>query len=341
MLKNRRFYIILSFAISAILVWLLLSQIETQDLVQTFTRIHYPALVVYMAIVLVGTVFRALRYRWLLHPHPISWGNILLVTFVRNSLVDLLPARIGSLSYIYILNKRLHFTFEAATSSFVIAILFDFITLSPLLVFSLLVVGFGSSALPSFTLLLLSLVFFILICLLLWKVTQILSFLLEFYKSILDVFKIGEKKWATVSVAKIQSTVENLFQIKKRKIFWPLFSVSILIRLAKYGAIFFLLFSLLQSHGFTLQNLSFWKTILGTTGAEFTSVLPIKGVAGFGTWESAWALSFRLMDFDPRLAIISGIGVHLLSNLFEYSLGILAIVFLALPFLRKPLRKNK
>jgi hypothetical protein len=62
--------------------------------------------------------------------------------------------------------------------------------------------------------------------------------------------------------------------------------------------------------------------------------LPVKGIAGFGTWESAWAIAFQLMDFDQRLAILSGIGVHLLTNLFEYSLGIMSILILAFPLLK-------
>jgi hypothetical protein len=45
------------------------------------------------------------------------------------------------------------------------------------------------------------------------------------------------------------------------------------------------------------------------------------------------------MGFDPRLAIVSGIGVHLLTNLFEYSLGLASILILAWPYLRKS-RKN-
>lgn len=340
MSKNRLFYILLSFAISAILIWFLLSQIETKDLFQTFSRIHYPALLAYIGIALIGTGLRAWRYRWLLHPHHISWGNILLVTLIRNLFVDLFPARIGSLSYIYLLNKRLNFSFEVATSTFVIAFIFDFITLSPFLVISIFAVGFESTPIPFSGLLLLSLLFFIIICLILWKITQIFSYLLKAFRFLLKAFRKEGKKWSKISVEKIQSTKDHLFQIKERKIFWPILFLSFFIRLAKYSFIYFILFSLLRSYGFTLKDLSFWKTILGTTGAELTSVLPIKGIAGFGTWESAWALTFKLMNFEPRLAILSGLGVHLLTNLFEYSLGIIAILILALPFIKKANKKR-
>lgn len=339
--KKKLFYTLLSSAVSAILIWFLLSQIETKDLIKTFSSIHYPALFAYVSISLAGAGLRAWRYKWLLHPHPISWRNILLVTLIRNLFVDLFPARIGSLSYVYLLNRRLYFSFEVATSTLVVAIVYDFITLSPFLVMSLFAVGLDATALPSFMLLLISFLFFVIICLILWKITQILSYFLKTFNFLLKTSKMESKKWAKISVEKIQSTNDNIFQIKKRKISWPLFFLSLLIRLAKYVSIYFLLFSLLHSHGFTLKNLSFWKTILGTTGGEFTSVLPIKGIAGFGTWESAWAFTFKLMSFDSRLAIISGIGVHLISQLFEYSLGIMAILLLAVPFLRKANKKNK
>jgi hypothetical protein len=333
MLKNKFFYLILSFIISVILIYILLSQIETEDLVQTFRGIYYPTLFVFVVIALAGTMLRAWRYKYLLQPQPIGWGNIFLVTLIRNLFVDLLPARIGSLSYIYILNKRLNFSFELAASSFVVAIVFDFLTLSPFLVLAIFAVGLGSTTVSNVTLLIMSLIFFLLIFIILWKIVPFFNFLSIIYRLALRALRLERKKWAQISIEKISLTVDSLSQIKEKKIYWPVFFLSLSIRLAKYASLYFLLFSFLRSHGFLLKELSFWKTILGTTGAELSSALPIKGIAGFGTWESAWAITFKLMGFEQRLAILSGIGVHLLTNLFEYSLGIISILILALPFL--------
>jgi len=333
--KNKIFYVLLSVFVSALLLWILLSRLEKGDLVQTFSHIYSPALLTYMAIALLAAGLRSWRYKWLLRPEPIGWRDIFLVTLIRNLFVDLLPSRIGSLSYIYLLNKRLHYTFELAMSTFVVAFLFDFITLSPFLILSILVVGFQVTSIPLTTVFLISVLFFLLMLLILWRLTQIFSGVLRIFQAIVRIFKGENKQWACLAIDKIQSTREHLLHLQKRKIFLPLFFLSLGIRLAKYGALYALLFSLLRFQGITLQNLSVWKTILGTTGAELTSALPIKGIAGFGTWESAWALTFQLMGFDSRLAILSGIGVHLLTNLFEYSLGILAILILALPLLPK------
>ena len=340
MSKNKFFYILISLVTSAFLVWFLLSQIESKDLLQTFAQMYYPSLLAFVAIAFIGTVLRAWRYKLLLEPQPISWGNIFLVTLIRNLFVDLLPARIGSLSYIYILNKRLNFPFEIATSSFVVAIFFDFLTLSPFLVLAIFAVGFGSTALSNFTFLTVSLIFFLIIFSILWKIIPLSSFLLKIYQKVLNALRVEKRKWAKISSQKISLTIDNLYQTKKKKIYWPIFSLSFFIRLAKYTSLYFLLFSLLRSHGFHLKDLSFWKIIMGITGAELSSALPLKGIAGFGTWESAWTLTLRILKLDlflkkEQLDIIAGFGLHLLTNLFEYSLGIISILILAFPLLKK------
>ncbi|NOR15648.1 MAG: hypothetical protein GQ544_08090, partial [Candidatus Aminicenantes bacterium] len=261
--------------------------------------------------------------------------NILLVTFIRNLFVDLLPARLGSLSYIYFLNQRLGYSFESAGSTFVVAFVFDFLTLSPFLVLAMLWVGLGSSVAASLPLLATAVLFFLLIFLILWKLVPLLRLGMRIFDFLLRLFRFQNKKWAELVSLKLVLTLEELEKIQEHRNFWGIFILSLFLRSAKYAALYFLLLALLHSHGYGFHSLSFSQTILGITGAEFTSVLPIKGIGGFGTWESAWAFTFKLMNFDSSLAIISGIGVHLLTNLFEYTLGILSILFLSLPLIKR------
>jgi uncharacterized membrane protein YbhN (UPF0104 family) len=328
MQRKKILSIALSFILSIILIWILLSQIKFEDFVQTFTHIYLPGLFAFFSIALLGATLRAWRYKLLLQPQRIGWGNIFLVTFIRNLFVDLFPARIGSLSYVYVLNKTLKYSFETAASSFVVAFVLDFLTLSPFLVLSILAVGLGATSLSNMTLLVLSLFFFIILFLIFWRMVQIACIFLNFYQWLLKVFKQEGQKWAETSVKKIRLTTDELTKIRRRKIDWPLFILSLGIRLAKYLSLYFLLFSLLRSHGFFLENLSFFKTILGITGAEMSSALPIKGIGGFGTWESAWALTLMLLGFEKRIAILSS-SVHLVTNIFEYVLGIASILILS------------
>jgi len=328
--------VVLSILVSIALMGYLSTRIEFGDLTQIFTQIYFPALLAFMAISLITSGLRAVRYKWLLWPTQIGFGTMLLVTFIRNLFVDLLPARIGSLSYVYVLNKRLKYPFEEAASTFVIAFVFDFLTLGPFLALAILVVGLGTTSVSSLSLLILALCFFMLTAIIIWKIIPLFRFLEKIYLAILKTLGLDSKKWAVTTVEKTRLTITELDKIRKRKILSPLFALSLIIRLGKYGSLYFLLLSLLYSLGFSIGNLSFWKTILGITGGELTGALPIKGIAGFGTWESGWALAFQLMNFEAKVAILSGLGVHLITNLFEYSLGILSILLLAFPFvLRK------
>jgi len=291
-----------------------------------------------MATALLAAWLRAWRYKLLLRPQPISWPNMFLVTFIRNSLIDLLPARLGSLSYIYVLNKRLGFPFEQATSSFVQAFVLDFLTLSPFLVLSVLAVGLGANSLSTPALLLVAFAFFLLVALVYWRLIPVARFGLSVFGRALRVLKLEEKPAARTAVQKFDLTIQSLEAVRRQGRGALIFLLSLLIRLAKYISVFALFFGLLRSHGFSAGDLSFWTFILGLSGAELTSALPVKGLAGFGTWESAWALTFGLMGFDPELAVISGIGVHLLTNVFEYSLGLASILILAWPYLLKKRR---
>jgi uncharacterized membrane protein YbhN (UPF0104 family) len=324
-------YLALSLLVSAFLIWYLLSRIAITDLTQTFANIYYPALFLFIALSLTGVFLRAWRYRWLLLPQKITWKNIFLITFIRNLFVDLLPARLGSLSYIYFLNQRMGYSFESAGSSFVVAFVFDFLTLSPFLILAMLWVGLGSSTAASPLMLVVAAVFFALILLVLMQLVPLLRLGIRIFERLLRFFRLEQRKWAVSASQKLALTLFELTAIRKRHSYWGLFFLSLALRLTKYGALYVLLVALLHSFGYSWGDLGLAQTILGITGAEFTSVLPIKGIGGFGTWETAWAFTFELMEFEPRLAIISGIGVHLLTNLFEYTLGILSILYLALP----------
>ncbi len=337
---RRAVYIVISLALSILLIGLLLARIDAAELGRVLTRVFVPGLLAYMAIALTGAGLRAWRYRLFLSPRPVRWPDILMATFVRNSFVDLLPARLGSLSLIYVLNKRLGFPFEAATSAFVASFVYDFLTLAPFVVGAALVVGLGATAISSPALLAVSGAFFVIWVLILARLGWFFGIAVRIYERGLKLFRLESRKWAAISKDKLGATAASLSLIQERRLALPFFVLSLGIRACKYVSIYFLLFALMRSLGFGFQELSFWKLILGITGAELTSALPVKGLAGFGTWESAWALTFGLMNIDQRFAVLSGLGVHLVTNLFEYSLGIGSLLVLALPFVRRRGRRT-
>ncbi len=333
--KNRLVYVLISLALSVVLLALLFSQIETGDLRRVLRSIFLPALLGYMAAALAGALLRTWRYRLLFGRGVVRWPHLLLATFVRNSFVDLLPARAGSLSFIYILNRRLKVPFETVTSVFVVSFVYDFLTLGPFVVAAVVLAGLGREHLNSGALIAIGIAFSVLWLAILRWLPEASGVVLRVIRAGLRATKRSEGKTARLIEEKFQATVDELKAVRARKMDLVLFGQSLLIRLAKYVSIYLMLGALLRNSGFDLGRLGFWTMILGLTGAEMTSSLPIKGLAGFGTWETAWALTFTLMGIDTRLAVVSGLGVHLLTNIFEYSLGISSLLVLAVPFLKR------
>jgi uncharacterized membrane protein YbhN (UPF0104 family) len=335
MKKNRLIYILISVALSVVLLALLFSQIETGDLARVLRSLFLPALFGYMAASLAGTLLRTWRYRLLFGRGLVRWPHLLLATFVRNSFVDLLPARAGSLSFIYILNRRLSVPFETVTSVFVVSFVYDFLTLGPFVVAAVVLAGLGREHLNSGALVAIGAAFSLVWLAILRWLPEAAAFVLRLVHAALRAVKRAEGPAARLFEEKFRATIEGLKSVRARKMDLVLFFQSLLIRLAKYVSIYLLLAALLRNSGFDFSRLDFWTMILGLTGAEMTSSFPIKGLAGFGTWETAWALTFTLMGVDTRLAVVSGLGVHLLTNLFEYTLGIASILILAAPFLKR------
>ena len=320
----------LSLMVSIIMVIYFFSQISLKELVKVLQNLYLPALSAYLVLALSGVGARTYRYALLLPSIRINYYKLTLVTLIRNMFVDLLPARIGSLAYVYLLTKRLGFPLETAASTFVIALLFDFLVLFPLILAALWLSpleAFSSRQLIGFS----GLVFLG------------LGVLVLFLDRWLEVGARGlawgskhllkkAPPWVTWLTVKIRLIGQDVVAIKSRKIYGRVFFLSLAVRICKYGSLYFLLYAVLVPLHLSLPSLNFWKVFLGFLGAEFSSLLPIQGLAGIGTWEAAWVFTFRLLGFfDPQVAILSGFAVHLTTQFFEYSLGILALVLLYWP----------
>jgi len=327
--------LLLSLALSVVLIALLVRQVDPRILMRTLTGLSVPGLLLFAAISLAAAGLRAVRYRWLLGPVPIGAGAMLGTTLIRNALDDLLPARVGSLSYIVVLNKGLGLSFESAASSFVVALVFDFLTVAPFVAGAVLVIGVRSAGIPAGLLLALAAAYFLIMLIAAWKMIPLLEFGVRLYGRVLVLLRWSARPWAARSVDKLRLTVASLQTIRARRIAGRIFALSLLIRIGKYLSLYALLLSLLHGAGVGAARMSLAVMILGVTGAEMTSALPIKGLADFGTWESAWTLTFKLLGIDVGLAVATGLGVHLIANLWEYGLGLAAMAALLGPFRRR------
>ena len=96
----------------------------------------------------------------------------------------------------------------------------------------------------------------------------------------------------------LEGTARAYDALRRRRVLLPAFGVSLGVRLMKYLSWYFLLLAVLRGMPDAPPNLPFGRALVGTIGAELSSALPVSGIAGFGTYETAWALSFGALGFN-------------------------------------------
>lgn len=328
--RQSPYYILTSIVISAFLLYYLVSNIRINELILVLRKIFIPSLTAYVFTYTISIIVRAYRYKILIASEKITLWDLSLVAVVRNLFVDLIPARLGSLSYIYLIVKYFKFPFEIGVSTFLVCFIFDLISLAPILLIAILGIVLSEVSIPVHTMLIASVLFFVIVLIIGLYLSELIALFLRFYNSLLKSSGKGDSRIFLYIGDKLELTRKAVIDIKGQGVYSVTFLLSLLLRLLKYGSLYFLLHSLLSSRGYGFSDLSFSKFVIGIAGAELSSNLPIHGLAGIGTWPAAWALTFHLLGFDKQISIISGLGLHLITQVYEYILGISGILFLIL-----------
>ncbi|MGH7856115.1 MAG: lysylphosphatidylglycerol synthase transmembrane domain-containing protein [Candidatus Binatia bacterium] len=311
----RRARLLLPVAVTAVLCWVLLREVDVTALGRLLTRVDRPLLGAFAVLGVLGLLVRTLRYGVLLGGRA-PFLPLMLVTAARNFLVDLLPARVGSLSYVYLLNRRVGVPIEPVLSSFLLSFVYDLLAMA-LLIAVALTLEFGRFR-GADTLALLLAVFAA------GSVTAfaLLGPSLDFAAGI--VRRLGRPIALKAADLLARTAVEIVAAGGPARVSGIL-ALSFLIRLLKFGAYWMLLLAVLHERGTTAADLPFWTVFLGIAGAELSATLPIHGIAGFGTYEAAWTIGFTQLGVDRETAILSGFATHLLSQAWDYSTGIVAL----------------
>ena len=282
----------------------------------------------FLALLLAGVLARALRF-WILLGRVIPMQLLALIVMVRNLFVDLLPARLGEFSYVYLVTTRGRVPAEHGLATLLLAVLFDIVAIAPLLILAVLVVRDGGAvSAPALAAAAVGL--------------GVLAF--GMVRTAVPVGgwvarHLGSDRGDDLRsrLARLaHRTVDALEEVRDRGVFVQVLLVSMVVRLCKFGSYYFLVLAIMTPLGYSVSGLGFFRVFLGVVSAELAAALPIHGIAGFGTFEAAWALSFSQLGFTTEHAIMSGILAHVVSQAVEYSLGAAALLYVIRPVARTP-----
>lgn len=315
-------YLIQLFAlfITIFLLVLLFNQINLEDVTTILTTINPVYLVIGFIIYLCSYIMRALRFFRLLNKQ-VHIKCLFPIVCLHNMLINLLPARTGEFSYIYLLKKISKRPAAEGFATLIIARIFDFIII---VVFFISISFFMNEINPE----LLDVVVFA--AAFLFLIISFLFFLLMFGFKFLNLINIFfsfikiEKYWVIQSINKKSAEIIKYFEDFKSlstKEHVSIIAISLGIWLLTYA----LMYSL--SIAMNIQ-LNWIQILFASSFSIFSTILPIQGIAGFGTVEMGWAIGFIAVGLSKEMAISTGFGFHIIILIYNLILGMAGYLYL-------------
>jgi len=303
---------IVAVLITVVLLVLLFTQINLEDVITTLKNINPGYLIAGFILYTFSYFFRAWRFYILLNAE-VGLRDLFNIVCVHNAINSLLPARTGELSYIYLLKKINNKTTGDGIATLVVSRIFDFIAL----IFLFFIATILVKDIPAFIMAVLWIIagftLFLLIILIVLLTTG-KKFVLLTQKTA-ETLQIEKNRGVNYLIRKEFETVESLDKIQMKKSMPTLIVSSLLIWLVNY----FLVYIIMVGLNFQISLLF---VVLGGTFIVLTSILPIQGIAGFGTTEAVWTLVFVPLGLSINQAIISGFCFHIIMILYFSVLGI-------------------
>ena len=298
--------------LTIILVALLLTQVSSDTIISIISHINPVYLLAGFMLYASSYFFRAWRFHILLN-REVSIKDLFNIVCVHNATNNLLPARTGELSYIYLLKKINNKTVGDGIATLVVSRIFDFIALIILFFFAIVLI----TDIPKIIMDALWIIAFFGIFLLI----VLVILLTRGKKFVIQIQKTAERLHCEHNpgvhffIRKGFETIESLDRIQIKESISALMISSLLI----WGVNYFVVYLLMMGMNF---QLSIFIVILGGTFILLTTVLPIQGVAGFGTTETIWTLVFVPLGLSMDQAIVSGFCYHIVIILYFTILGI-------------------
>lgn len=313
-------YFLFSCVATVAVFYYLFSKISIGEVVQLIRELRYPTLIAFIFLSLSTSFFRAWRYLVVLRVAGVRPRGIplFLVVIIRNLFSDLLPARIGTMIYVFLANTRLGVNLAAASSSFALAFLFDMLALVPLVVLAAWMAA-SAGTMPFWPLIIGAMV----LCAVVVFILMVLPLICGWLSSLPGVFL-----WLKNLLAGVQ---HDLKEVKRQGLYFRILLLSLLVRVGKYVTYLILLYGLLESLGLYSEDLRISGAFLGIVASELSASTPISGIGGFGVFEGTWVLVFRLLGLPARASELTAVAHHLFTQVYGYGLGVLALLVLLLP----------
>ena len=305
---------ILGLLVTVILLAFLISHTDINLIINTIKKMPSWGISAGFLIYVVYYIFLTLRFDSLIHSKETPLINLFGLTSVHNMLNNLLPARSGELSYIYLLKKRFDLGGSESVASLLVARLMDFIAIFSYFFLSSFLISYDGS---SVNLKLISLFFLLLLVISLIYFPKIFGMAASF----IEKTAILPEKISQIMVEKLNSFSATI----KRMSLEGGYSRCFLLTAVIWGTRYLMLYVIVSAMG---VDIMFWEVVFAATAMFIMVSLPIQGVAGFGTLEAGWSAGFILVGVGKEVAVSTAFAFHIILLTYTVTLGILGYFFM-------------
>ena len=314
--------LLISILITVGIIFFLFTQISLKDLYTLLKSIDPYWAILGSVGYFLAILFRALRYKWLIHSRDISLSELLRISVLYHLSLMVLPSKLGELSYPYLLNKISGMSITEGMASLIASRVYDFFIF--LIIFLFASIGFQSFfKINLFFIILLSAFSIGLTLLLFFYMSDLLRLFSSFMGRISQWTGTKNSKPFQWIQRKIHEIAEDFYAIKARRTYFPVTVAS----LVSWITIFWMFYAFLRGFGI---EISFLKVVFGSTIAVLANALPISGIGNWGTLEVGWAAGFLMVGLSKEKAIATGFGVHIVAFVVCTIMGFICWVTLNL-----------
>ncbi len=320
-----------SFFILSLMLKLVSTGIDPANRPQIFTVLgntSFGLASIYVVCALLQAFFRAIRYRVLIKAggdaNTPTLFHTYLVTLVRNMFVDMLPARIGELSYIAMMNRGFRVSGQTCLSSLSVSFVFDLVAL--FIIIAVVIVYHTITASVRGWLITAAIALCILTALILIFLFFGIEFMVGQFHRIPQSWRKSEKAVIQRLLTFTEHFAQALRMTRNAGVFSITLLLSMAVRITKYTSIYLLFLAVVRPSFNEFADLPVINIFTALLSAEGAASLPVPAFMSFGTYEAGGALALVLLGFAKPQSVITMLCIHILSQLADYTLGCVGFV---------------
>jgi uncharacterized protein (TIRG00374 family) len=263
-----------------------------------------------------GHVLRAIRFR-LIMPGDLAFNRLLGVTFLHGMYNYLMPARLGELSFPFLLVRQSNVTLASSAAALLMSRFYDLFVVALVLP---IVLAIFRSELPAWLH-----VVSLISCLLMYLVAggvyviQHTAMMNGWVDRAVDRFRAGRLSWF---VRYTSLLTYSLRQCRSLLIHTLLLLLTIGIWLCVYANLYFIVAALRHS-------LTYSQVIVISLVLVPLTLFPLQGIAGVGTHEAGWVAALALFDQPASIALALAVGSHVLLLAYVLILGLIGLLVIS------------